>query len=282
MQDVTTAGLIIIAVVVVALATAIAVILLSRRSSIPPAVRDHRRDLRTARRELRAATRAHQRVTNVATQRLRSAEATRRSAIEQARAHLAELEDPRGVFIATYADIQLYELYIATPTGSGPIEGVSAVVDTAGELVVTRRATLTRLAAGGAVLGGLGAILALGFPKNRVEDRRELYLLIEGPAIAHVARLNADDGHKARTFATSINALSRTAPLILTERPQQIEEARRQLLFLEADATEVDRARSELAQIHNSSPEAHAKERAEQQLERLKQLGPPSPPGDSG
>ncbi len=258
------------------------VILLSRRSSTPLELRNYRRDLRLARRGLRVTTRAHQRAISEAEQRVRQAEAARRSAIAQARARLSELEDPRGTHIATYAEVELYELYISTPTGSGPIEGVSATVDTAGELVVTKRATLTRLATGGVALGGLGAILALGFPKHQVDDRRELYLLVEGPAIAHVARLPADDGHLARKFATSINALSNTAPLIAAERPQQIEQARRQLLFLEADTTAVDAARHELTHIQSFSPQATAKQRAEQHLLDLQQQRPPSAsPGTS-
>ena len=234
-----------------------------------PAVRAHRRDLRRARRDLRVATRAYQRVVTAAEGRVRAAEAARRSAIEAASARLRDLEDPRGQFIATYAGVEVRELFISTPTGSGPIEGVSAVVDAAGDLVVTQRATLTRMAAGGVALGGLGAILALGFPKGQVSDRRELYLVIEGPAVAHVAKLPAEDGHRARQFAAAINALSVTAAQIVAERPGEIDEARRQLLFLEADMTDVDRARAELETVRESSAEKAAQVRAADRLRGL-------------
>src|SRR5450759_4639061 len=72
-----------------------------------------------------------------------------------------------------YGGVRLYENRVETPDGIAYFEQGEdeAVADTAGNIAVSQRITLTRLVAGG-VIGGII------FPKKKVTDERELYLMI--------------------------------------------------------------------------------------------------------
>jgi hypothetical protein len=144
----------------------------------------------------------------------------------------AELTDPRGRFVAEYRGVKLWELWLTTPTGAGPTLGARATCDAASNLVVTQRATLTRMAAGGLLLGPLGAVLSLGFQKKNVEDHRELYLLIEAPTFAGVVQCPPQDGATARRFAMAINLASSTSSEVLEQRPGQLAQIEAQLASL--------------------------------------------------
>jgi hypothetical protein len=70
-------------------------------------------------------------------------------------------QEPRGRKLATFQKHTLYEHAIVTTNGEANLDGVHAEVDTAGNLTTKSRATLTRMAAGGLLLGPLGSILSL-------------------------------------------------------------------------------------------------------------------------
>jgi hypothetical protein len=107
--------------------------------------------------------------------------------------------------MAEYRGVKLWELWVSTPIGQGPALGVRATCDVASSLVVTQRATLTRMATGGLLLGPLGAVLLLGFQKKNIEDHRELFLLIEAPRFAGIIQCPSREEAKARRFAMAIN-----------------------------------------------------------------------------
>lgn len=84
-----------------------------------------------------------------------------------------------------------------TQKSGGSLAGVRATVDTAGQ--IESRMTVTRMAA-------LGPF-ALALKKKK--DRRELYLLVEGPEYSFVDEMDPKDGAKARKFAARINDAAR-------------------------------------------------------------------------
>lgn len=85
-----------------------------------------------------------------------------------------------------------------------PVAGVRVRVESAGEL--QRRSTLTRTAAGGLLFGPAGAIVGALFKKT--VDKRELYLLVDGPVFAWAVEVRASDGPAARSFAAKVNTAS--------------------------------------------------------------------------
>ena len=69
--------------------------------------------------------------------------------------------------------VTLFERMIATPQGTASLIGARAGVDTAGNLAVTKRATITRTVAGGLVAGPVGAVKGgAGFKKTKEIDAR--------------------------------------------------------------------------------------------------------------
>src|SRR5207248_9531397 len=101
------------------------------------------------------AQEAHSKAIQSSQKHLADAERSYRKAVQNAQQVLQSWSNPSyGRRLATYQGITLYEHAIATPQGTAPILGASATVDTAGNLAVTKRVTLTRLVAGG-IIGGL-------------------------------------------------------------------------------------------------------------------------------
>jgi hypothetical protein len=156
--------------------------------------------------------------------------------LERTRSHLS---DPRGQFILEYRGIRLWEFWVSTPTGEGPVAHARATCDTASNMVVSQRATLTRMATGGLLLGPLGAILSLGFQKKQVEDHRELYVLVEAPTFAGLIQCPPDEGAKARKVAMAINLAASTSIESQQIRPEQLAQVESDLARVRALAVEV-------------------------------------------
>lgn len=126
--------------------------------------------------------------------------------------------------IADCSGVALYDDYrVMTPEGEHDItESTKATVDTAGNLSVTRRGTLTRFA-----LLGFGP--ALLFKKKDVHDRRELYLLLEDSEWASVVACNPDEGLSARKLAQAINLAAQSSPRSQEDRDSLRTERRRSI-----------------------------------------------------
>lgn len=114
---------------------------------------------------LRRARRAHERSVDAAQREVGRVERRHSTQLAELDRAIVALEDPRGPRLDAIGPITLFALRLVTPAGEVPIDGVEADVDTEGSVRVHRRTTLTRLAVGGAVLGPIGAVLALGFPR---------------------------------------------------------------------------------------------------------------------
>jgi hypothetical protein len=214
---------------------------------LPSQARRAGRDWLRAQRALLRARRRSAAAVGSAQLRVWWAERRRTSAIAAMDRRIVELEDPRGRRIDGFESVLLHEFRIITPAGEVGLEEVRATVDTAGALSETKRATLTRLALGGLVLGPLGAVLALGFQKRRTIDHRELYLLIEAGAASCVLQIGPDAGPRVRAFAMQINAAATSVSEVRERRTAELTAARASRTATHGDLTDLERARTRLA-----------------------------------
>jgi hypothetical protein len=115
----------------------------------------------------------------------------------------------------------LYDGKLETPQGVIDLtrEAATATCDTAGNLAVTKRVTVTRLVAGG-IIGGLL------FQKKQKHDTRELYLLVESESVASIIECDPDKGGAARGFAVEVNNAAKTAKTLPERRDQAIAAAK--------------------------------------------------------
>lgn len=146
--------------------------------------------------------------------------------LKAARAQLSQAE--KTPMLGYAGQIKVYEDRILTPEGVHPMdEHVQATVDTAGNIAVTRRHTLTRFALLGPV--------SLFTPKATKHDDRELYFLIEHPQWASMAKLNPDHGAGARRVAMATNLAARNVKANKAKRDRLIREAREELRIAQSD-----------------------------------------------
>jgi large subunit ribosomal protein L7/L12 len=133
--------------------------------------------------------------------------------------------------IARAGQISVYEDRVQTPQGTFQLdEQASFAVDTAGNMSVTRRLTLTRAA----VVGPL----ALFAPKKTKHDDRELYFIAEHPNWSAIAKLNPDAGMGARQAAQAANMAARQASASRARRQQLIATAAASAQAAERQASE--------------------------------------------
>lgn len=231
-----------------------------------PAERRARIDLLRAALALRRARTRHALLIRRAQRGVTRVERDHSSTLATLDRRIVALEDPRGRQRDSFGPVTLYELRIVTPAGEARLDGAEAEVDTVGALTERKRTTLTRLAVGGAVLGPLGAILALGFPKRTKVDGRELYLLIEAGPASCVLKVRPDDGARVRAFAVQVNA---SATVVASRRDRiavELADARRQLDAVREDHTALDAARERLGEARGDTDALAAVARAEADL----------------
>jgi hypothetical protein len=195
----------------------------------PASHREIHKQLGAATKEVKSAESDHQKLIKTSEKQLAQVQKAYDKQVANYQSQLTALRNPMGRQLGMYQGCVLSELWISTPQGSGPVAGASASCDTASNMVVKSRATLTRMAAGGLVLGPLGAVLSLGFKKQKVDDHRELYLLIETSTFASVVECPPDQGVKARQFAAAVMTAGMNADAIAQQRPKQIATAEEQL-----------------------------------------------------
>lgn len=88
-----------------------------------------------------------------------------------------------------------------------PIAGATAVVDSAGAL--SQRPTLTRVALGAVLFGGVGAIG--GGLLQKKTDTRQVFILIDGPLAAWTVPVKPDQFGDAQRFAGLFNTAAKHA-----------------------------------------------------------------------
>lgn len=192
--------------------------------------------------QARRAGRARRRELRDADRRVSMAERARTERITELEQQLRTLGDARGRRLADFGGCVLHEFVLVTPGGEVALDQVEASVDTAGNLSVTKRATLTRMAAGGFLLGGLGAVLSLGFQKKEQQDTRELYLLLDAGPASVVIQAVPDAGPEVRRFASQVNAAAFDVAARRDRRQQEFAAARDQHADVSADRSAIQDA----------------------------------------
>lgn len=222
----------------------VAVVIVAR---MPAEERRARIAVLRADRGLRRARAAHERLIRTAEREVARVEQRYSTQLAELDRRIVALEDPRGPWLDAFGPVTLYALRLVTPAGDVPIDGVEADVDAEGTLSVHKRTTLTRLAVGGALLGPLGAVLALGFPKRRTVDGRELYLLIEAGPASCALQVDPDAGPEVRAFALRIDAAAADAGRRRGAIAAELAAARAELDATREDTSALDTARAALA-----------------------------------
>lgn len=168
------------------------------------------------------------------------------------------------------AGILLYEDRLAWAPGGGtwtyyPLgPDVKAHVDSAGNIYSTERTTLTRMAAGGAILGKAGVVAGAAARKTNTHDSRELYLLVEGSEFSVLVTCLPDDGSKVRQLASQIVNAGHQVAALQAQRPIAVAEADAALAAAKADVDAVNAAHAavEAAKSANSRLETARQSRA--------------------
>ncbi len=237
----------------------------------PEEVRRARRDRRRASRAARRARRSRRRELAAADRAVTAAERGHAKRLAQLQEHIAALEDPRGKRVADFGGCFLHEFVLLTPGGEVPLDAVEASVDTAGNLSVTKRATLTRMAAGGLLLGGLGAVLSLGFQKKEQQDTRELYLLLDAGPASVVIQADPDAGAEVRRFASAVNAFASDVDARRRRRAHELATTREERVRVEADRTAIEAAQTQRDAVNDGTAFSAALNEAESALMRARE-----------
>lgn len=145
--------------------------------------------------------------------------------------------------LGSYGGLTLTETNMFTSSATIPLTSdITASVETAGNLAVKSRSTLTRIAAGGLLFGPAGAIVGGIAKKSSNVDKRELYLLIEGSSFSELIVCKPDDGAKVRQFAIQIKQSAQAADSVREHRQIAIDQAKQNLEEVTADTVILDQA----------------------------------------
>lgn len=196
--------------------------------------------------------RAYEARWRVADKAVRAAEKQHAKAVAAKRKELAAALKPQarqrvGPLVLTDSTVLINgREYSLTP-------GTKARVDTAGNLAAysKSRSTVTRMAAGGMLLGpaGLVAGAAARKSKDRVKDVRELYVLIESEEWAETVRLDPDQGEAARRLVQQLNLAAPHVEQVLRTRELTAERLRGEVTAVERDIAAIEAAKSARAAV---------------------------------
>jgi hypothetical protein len=190
---------------------------------------------------------------------IRRAEADYNGRVKRARKEVAKAAAP--IKIQKLGAVQLTDEHLQTSNGQRPLTpDVQARVDTAGNLAAyaKSRSTLTRMGAGGLVLGPVGMLIGATAKKSKdiKVDKRELYLLVEAETWAETIEINPDKGKEARALAQAINLAARNVEQAKWKRSEAIRAANAHLAEVEQDRTAITEAQAHRAAIEAPAPRA--------------------------
>jgi hypothetical protein len=151
--------------------------------------------------------------------------------------------------------------YVQIANGRHPLTpDVQARVNAAGSLAAyaKSRSTLTRMGAGGAMLGPVGMLIGANAKKSKdvKVDTRELYLLVEAETWAETVKLNPGKGKEARALGQAINLAARNVDQAKRTRAEAMQAAKIHLAEVEQDRTAITTAQAHRAAIEVPAPQA--------------------------
>lgn len=213
------------------------------RSEGEQALADSRDRLKQATGALEDATKERRKQIEAAQKQLSRTQDEYRKRVKKAEQTVTDAGKSRKVGGGAFGPVKLYDDRITVNGKTHRLTAdVQATVDTAGNLSMTRRHTLTRFA----LLGPL----SLFTPKKTKHDDRELYLLIEGPQWAELVKCEVKQQAATRTLAQSINVAARQVEQTLAKRRERVAAAQRSLADARADRTAIEQAERELEAAH--------------------------------
>lgn len=216
--------------------------------------RDQKKDKSLEAVELRTASREYAANVRRAEQSLEKSEKLWNKSVSRAQKQVATAQELPTRALANYSgQVGRFALYgdsIETEQGRFKLDrSVHADVDTAGNLATKSRPTLTRMAAGGLLLGPVGILAGGLFKKSKTVENRELYLLIEGSDFATLVQAKPDHGSKLRQLAVEINNAARSVDDFHQRCRAALHEAETDLATRQADRSAIESASMALETI---------------------------------
>lgn len=193
------------------------------KSEYGEAIREHKG-------RVRAAEKDYRREMGAVDAKMRSAQAQMTKAEKTGRSLVQSYRGKDG-------NIALFEHEIVINGKIFPLDNtVSATVDSSGNLARTKRSTLTRMTAGGVLLGPVGILAGGMIQKKKLHDDRELYLLVEGREFTALLTCQPEQGVTVRQFAAKISQASKTVSAADARHEEALEQANMVLRQVTADA----------------------------------------------
>jgi hypothetical protein len=219
--------------ILLAVASTVVFLLIRRARGRSPEQVAAKARLHQAQAVLKAAQRTLDTEVKKASNELSAAQKEHERGIKAAQKEAAALRDPKGKMLASYRGVKVYERWIATPHGDGPIAGTQASVDAQ----ASSRITAARLVAIG--------VFALAARKNT----GAAYLSVDNPQLASVVECPQNDNAKARQFAVQIMNAAREAERLAPSLPGRIADAEQQVTTALADNTRIEETQVNLARV---------------------------------
>lgn len=110
---------------------------------------------------------------------------------------------------------------------------IRAEVSRTGEFTSRDRSTVTRIAAGGLLFGPAGAIAGGMVKKNKTNDLREIYILVESEEFAAVITCSPNSGMEAQQIVAEINNAGKIVISKTNERPAIMARARKDMRIID-------------------------------------------------
>jgi hypothetical protein len=220
---------------------------------LSPEEKAHHAEVRAAKKGLRRATKEYEKT------------------IRRVDKQVADASDPPKLSSIRHTGgwATLYEDRIETSGGTRHLTPeLQAAVDTAGNLAMGGRSTLTRMGAGAVIAGPLGLMVGAAAKKDKKVDTRELYLLLQDSEWGAVIPCDPDKGQAVRQLALDIQAAAGRAPQAAAERKRLIERLKRDLHEARRDTSSVTAADAKL-NANRGTEDAGAPSRAARRKPRL-------------